>query len=182
MSVIASSQAQDVSGRPAGTPAATVPPPADTAIAAAPPPAGGAPALSAAASGWHAFLLRKAAQQISSQAESVLGPRGLTLRHFGLMLVVEEEPGANQRLIGQRIRVDRTTIVGIVDDLEAAGLLSRDRGADRRAFALRLTERGADELAELKALLADVHREFLAPLTVAERMMLRDLLGKIVTG
>jgi MarR family transcriptional regulator, lower aerobic nicotinate degradation pathway regulator len=137
--------------------------------------------ISSAASAWHAFLLRKAAQRVTSMADVVLDPLHLTLRHFGLMLAVEDDPGANQRLIGQRLRIDRTTIVGIVDDLEAAKLIRRQRGTDRRSFALHLTAAGEARLAELKPLLGDVHREFLAPLTTAERMMLRDLLLKLTS-
>jgi len=135
--------------------------------------------LSPAAASWHAFLLRKAAQRVTALADLVLGPRDLTLRHFGLMLVVQDEPGANQRLIGQRLRVDRTTIVGITDDLETTGLIRRERGADRRTFSLYLTAEGDTQLAALKHSIAAVHREFLAPLSLGERLLLRELLIKL---
>jgi DNA-binding MarR family transcriptional regulator len=144
--------------------------------------AAGSGELSAVVSVWHAFLLRKAAQRVSSMAEAVLGPHGLTLRHFGVLSSVEAEPGLNQRVVGERLRIDRTTVVAITDDLEDAGLLERRRGVDRRTFSLYLTEEGVGQLAVLKELVANVHKEFLSPLSAAERAMLHDLLFKLAAG
>ncbi len=137
--------------------------------------------LSPAASMWHAFLLRKAAQQVSNMAEDALNPLGLTMRHFGVLTAIEAEPGQNQRGVGERLRIDRTTVVALTDDLENAGLLERRRGTDRRMFALYLTEVGQARLAELKDLTGAVHEKFLAKLSSSERDTLRDLLIK-VTG
>lgn len=138
--------------------------------------------LSPAASMWHAFLLRKAAQQVSNLAEAVLNPRGLTMRHFGVLTAIEAEPGQNQRGVGERLRIDRTTVVALTDDLESAGLLERRRGADRRMFALYLTDAGVARLAELKGLIGEVHEKFLANLTDSERDLLRELLFKITSS
>jgi len=136
--------------------------------------------LSPAASAWHAFLLRKAAQRVTAMTEAVLSQHGLTMRHFGVLTAIEDEPGQNQRGVGERLRIDRTTVVTLTDDLENAGLLERRRGLDRRMFALYLTPFGVERLAELKRLTAAVHDEFLANLSDAERVTLRDLLIKVV--
>jgi MarR family transcriptional regulator, lower aerobic nicotinate degradation pathway regulator len=136
--------------------------------------------LSPATSVWHAFLLRKAAQRVTSMAEDMLHPHGLTMRHFGVLTAIEAEPGQNQRGVGERLRIDRTTVVALTDDLETAGLLERRRGSDRRMFALYLTPAGEARLTELKELTAAVHDRFLANLTEPERDMLRDLLVKVL--
>jgi MarR family transcriptional regulator, lower aerobic nicotinate degradation pathway regulator len=133
--------------------------------------------LSLVLSQWHAFLLRKAAQRVTALAEAVLAP--LTLRHFGVLSAAAAEPGLNQRVIGERLRIDRTTIVAVTDDLEGAGLLERRRGSDRRTFALFLTETGRGRLAELERRVAEVHAEFLKPLSAAERTTLRALLLRL---
>jgi DNA-binding MarR family transcriptional regulator len=138
--------------------------------------------LSPVASVWHAFLLRKAAQQVTALSEVVLGPLGITLRHFGVLNQIAAEPGLNQRVIGDRLRIDRTTVVSVIDDLEHARLVTRRRGADRRTFSLYLTDLGTTRLDELTDMIAEVHAEFLAPLSAAERAMLHDLLLKLTTG
>jgi DNA-binding MarR family transcriptional regulator len=135
---------------------------------------------SPATSVWHAFLLRKAAHRVTSMAEEMLHPHGLTMRHFGVLSAIEAEPGQNQRGVGERLRIDRTTVVALTDDLETAGLLERRRGSDRRMFALFLTPAGEHRLAELKELTAVVHERFLANLTEQERDTLRNLLIKVL--
>jgi DNA-binding MarR family transcriptional regulator len=138
-----------------------------------------APELSSAVSMWHAFLLRKATQKVSGMTEAVLSPHGLSMRHFGVLSAVQAEPGLNQRVLGEGLRIDRSTVVALADDLERAGLLERRRGADRRTFSLHLTPHGVERLRAFKELVAGVHAEFLAPLSAAEQAMLRDLLFKI---
>lgn len=130
---------------------------------------------------WPGFALRKASQRFAAMAEEMLGPSGLTLRHFGVLCSVHAEPGQNQRVIGERLRIDRSSVVTILDDLERAGLLQRRR-ADRRTFALHLTDAGAERLSELEAIMARLHAEFLAPLSPAEQTVLRELLIRLAEG
>lgn len=138
------------------------------------------PDLSPATSPWHAFLLRTAAQRVTGMAEQMLQPHGLTIRHLGVLSAIEAEPGQNQRGVGERLRIDRTTVVALTDDLEGAGLVERRRGTDRRMFALYLTPAGQDRLAELKELTAEVHERFLVNLSAEERETLRQLLIRLL--
>jgi DNA-binding MarR family transcriptional regulator len=128
---------------------------------------------------WHAFLLRKAAQRVTDLAEAVLGPLHLTMRHFGVLSMVEAEPGLNQRSVGARLRIDRTSIVALVDDLERDGFVERHRGADRRAFSLWLTPAGAERLDQSRKIMAEAHEHFLRRLSPAEREDLRTLLFRV---
>ncbi len=129
---------------------------------------------------WHAFLLRTAAQRVTGLAEQMLQPQGLTIRHLTVLSAIAAEPGQNQRGVGERLRIDRTTVVALTDDLEDAGLVERRRGADRRMFALYLTPAGRDRLTELNELTAELHERFLVNLSVEERETLRQLLIKLL--
>ena len=61
----------------------------------------------------------------------------LTIKHFGCLTVIADEGRLSQSGLCTRMRVDRTTMVAIVDDLEAAGFVERQRNpVDRRAYAL----------------------------------------------
>lgn len=130
---------------------------------------------------WHAFLLRKAGQRVSEQAESALVALNMTIRQFGVLNVLAAEPGLNQRAIGAKLRIDRTTIVALVDGLEDAGLVERRRGTDRRTFALHLSDAGVKALEQARVVMGQVHDEFLEPLSESERETLRDLLTRLVT-
>ena len=131
---------------------------------------------------WPVFLFREAAQQVTGLAENALQPYGLSLRQLGVLIAIEAEPGQNQREVGERLRIDRTTVVALADDLERAGLLERRRGSDRRMFELHLTAEGAARLAELTELTTAVHDRFLAGLSAEERSTLRRLLVKVLAG
>ncbi|OAR24010.1 hypothetical protein A8W25_16215 [Streptomyces sp. ERV7] len=129
---------------------------------------------------WHGFLLRKAAQVVTGSVERDLSPLQVTMRQFGVLSVVAAEPGLNQRAVGSKLRINRMTVVTLVDKLEGTGLMERRRCPDRRSLALHLTERGGIRLREAQEVLAEVHREFLSPLSAEERDALREILVRLV--
>jgi MarR family transcriptional regulator, lower aerobic nicotinate degradation pathway regulator len=130
--------------------------------------------------GSYPFLMRKGAQRITELAHEALQPFNLTLRHFGVLNLVDLDDGQSQRVIGTKLGIDRTTIVGITDDLEKGGLLERRRGQDRRTYALHLTPQGTAQLRQLRRLIELVQEEFLAPLSEPERETLRSLLLRLL--
>ena len=135
-------------------------------------------------------MLFVASQMAQEGADIALEPFGLTVRQWALLRYVrhlEDPAGHNpaialsQQAIGETLRVDRTTMVGLVDALEQRGLVRRERNpGDRRAHLLRITPAGAklEERAE-KALDAAAE-EFYSPLSGAERRKLGDLLLRLV--
>lgn len=125
---------------------------------------------------WPGFLLAQAAQSVQRHAEALFEPEWFTLRHFGVLTVIHDEPRLSQRRIGAAVRIDRTTIVAIVDDLETAGLIERRRGPDRRSYELHATDLGVKRLSELRKVVEALHEELLASLTPDQRKTLAALL------
>ena len=71
----------------------------------------------------------------------------------------------------------------IADDLEAQQLIRRDRSdADRRAYALTLTSKGATILKRADTLMDQCEEEFTRVLTPAERAQLADLLARLFSA
>jgi DNA-binding MarR family transcriptional regulator len=91
-----------------------------------------------------------AAENAQLVANRALEPLGLTVKHFGVMTFLRHEaepPGErrswSQQAIGERLRIDRTTMVALIDDLERAGYVKRGRNRDdRRAYVITLTAAG----------------------------------------
>ena len=81
------------------------------------------------------FLLYRAAELSHALANDMLARIQLTARQVGILtLVVEWEP-MTQKALGEMLRIDRTSMVGLVDDLERKGYVIRQRHPrDRRAF------------------------------------------------
>ncbi len=91
--------------------------------------------------------------------------------------------GKSQQAIGDLIGLNPTQMVFLVDELEQRGLVERRRNpADRRSYALFLTEQGHEMLAAVQeAGLA--HQDSLGgTLTVEEREQLTALLRRLAAG
>jgi DNA-binding MarR family transcriptional regulator len=131
------------------------------------------------------FLLARAHGLFHAQADEVLGGEGagLGIKHFGALSVIADEGPLSQQLLGERMMVDRTTIVAVIDDLERAGMVTRRRNtSDRRAYALEATSAGrAWQERALTGLLA-AQDKLLAPLDDAERAQLMRLLQQLLVG
>jgi DNA-binding MarR family transcriptional regulator len=133
-------------------------------------------------------VLYWAAENAQEVADRALEPLGLTVRHFGVMTFVRDETeregerdSLSQQAIGERLRIDRTTMVSLIDDLERAGYVKRDRNpGDRRAYVITLTPAGkrAQARAE-KAVDAHAH-EFFGRLSESEREQLHRLLETLI--
>jgi DNA-binding MarR family transcriptional regulator len=100
------------------------------------------------------------------------GPRG-----FQVLAAAAQELPVGQGALAQRLGIDRTVMTYLVDDLEAAGLVSRRAAAsDRRNKQIVATEHGRAVWAGLRTRLARAEDHVLAPLSAADRDRFRSLL------
>jgi DNA-binding MarR family transcriptional regulator len=79
------------------------------------------------------------------------------------------------------MRLERSTMVGVVDSLEERGLIERRRGSDRRTNGLWLTRPGRLLAARLRRRIERHERGVAAGLSDAERAQLLNLLEKLAT-
>jgi DNA-binding MarR family transcriptional regulator len=133
-------------------------------------------------------VLTWAAENAQEVANRALEPLGLTVKHFGVMtfLRYETEPkgergSLSQQAIGELLRIDRTTMVALIDDLEQKGYVKRERNPDdRRAYVITLTAAGrraqvrAEDAVDANAL------QFFGRLSEAELAELHRLLARLI--
>jgi DNA-binding MarR family transcriptional regulator len=123
------------------------------------------------------YRLRLAQQAVFRDfADSV---HGLSPGRIGLLIYVNANPGVTQSRLAEAVRRDRSTLVGVLDELEGRALIERRRGVDRRTNGLWLTRRGRLLLARALRAIAAHERRIAARLTAAERRQLLELLGRI---
>ncbi|MFI7110867.1 MarR family winged helix-turn-helix transcriptional regulator [Nonomuraea sp. NPDC050227] len=105
---------------------------------------------------------------------------GLSLWEFAALATLDDFGPAAQREVGDRLGLDPSDMVRLMDGLMAEGLAARERDpADRRRYRISPTAAGRDVLERARAVVADVERETLAPLTDAERRDLHSLVMKL---
>ncbi len=127
------------------------------------------------------YLFKHAQRLMSELHVEALAPFGIDARELGVLLVIDSFEPASQQQVAQRLGVDRTTMVAIVDALEAKGIIVRRADPDdRRRNVVELTPAGRDVLCEAIAASDAAEAELLAPLTPVESEQLRNLLVRVV--
>ncbi len=126
------------------------------------------------------YRLRRAEVFAFQNFAAHLGGDGISPGQLGVLLLVEANPGSNQTRIGKALGIDRSTLVSIVDALEARGLVRREPSpTDRRSHALVLTADGAAFLRAIRPRLDAHEAEIARGLTAAERAQLIDMLQRL---
>lgn len=105
--------------------------------------------------------------------------KGISPGRIGVLVLIEANPGVTQSRLAEAVRRDRSTMVGVLDELQARGLIERRRGVDRRTNTLQLTRAGHAFLARAMRQIEAHERRIGARLTRAERAQLLRLLERI---
>jgi DNA-binding MarR family transcriptional regulator len=124
-----------------------------------------------------AALLDYLARRMRLRSESALAPLGLRPRHLVALTVLREGGGSTQQALSTTLQIDRTNLVGLLNELEADELIERRRSSeDRRRHIVEITPAGATVLAKVEAALTAVEDEVLGGLDEEQRETLYSLL------
>lgn len=107
----------------------------------------------------------------------------MTPVQFATMLALAEAPEIGQAALASMIGYDRATIGGVIDRLEAKGLVQRAPDPDdRRSNILTLTAKGISALEAARPEVEAVQEKLLAPLTPAEQVDYEAMCRKILSA
>jgi DNA-binding MarR family transcriptional regulator len=123
------------------------------------------------------YRLRLAQQAVFRDFAASVGE--VSPGHAGILLLIEANPGVAQGRLAQAVRLDRSTMVGVVDALEERGLIERRRGTDRRSNGIFLTSAGRAFMTRLKRRIEAHERRVASHLGTPERAELLRLLEKL---
>lgn len=126
------------------------------------------------------FLLSQLGFYSADRFAQRLAPLGLHPRNFGLLTHLLQADGQTQQQLAEKIGVHRNVMVGLIDGLEARGLVERRRHpVDRRAHAVHLTATARSVLAQGEQAADEHDAELLAPLNEDDREQLIALLQRL---
>ena len=129
------------------------------------------------------YRLRLAQIAAYREFEGSLQRHGIAPRYLGLLGIIAENPGQPQSRLAEAIALKRSSLVPIIDRLEADGLVERRPSpADRRYKSVWLTAKGRKIVAELTAKARAHEDRLLQGFTDRERKMLQALLGRVVAN
>lgn len=106
----------------------------------------------------------------------------LTPVQYSILRTVAAQPGTDQRTLASAVALDTSTTAGVVDRLEARGLMQRNASPqDKRVRLLTLTPAGHALLQAAEAPMLRSQALILAPLCEAEQAQFMALLQRLVT-
>lgn len=126
------------------------------------------------------YHLRLAQIAVFEDFAETFHDHGMSPGRFGVLVLIEANPGVSQGQLAQAIHLDRSTMVSVIDYLEGRDLVVRKASTtDRRTNALWITPKGAELLADLKKLVEQHEERILSDLSPAERAQLVQLLNRV---
>ncbi len=126
------------------------------------------------------YLLARLGEASRRRFGAALKEQQLHPRDFGVLTLIDSDPGLTQQQLHERTGIDPSSMVAVIDELESDGLAERrPHPGDRRARSIYLTDRGEQTLAEVRRIAAGLQGEMFGRLTKDELATLHDLLRKL---
>ncbi|MCF3122269.1 MarR family transcriptional regulator [Streptomyces arenae] len=128
----------------------------------------------------HPGHLARRLQQAHHLLWNTMVSEEITSPQFAVLNTLVAEPGLDQRTVGERVGLDRSTIAEVISRLIRRGLLDKVRDPqDGRRYLLGLTDEGRRTHRKLTVRTARMNQVFLAPLSADEQSVFFDLLHRV---
>jgi MarR family transcriptional regulator, lower aerobic nicotinate degradation pathway regulator len=128
-------------------------------------------------------LIARIARVVRQRFERVLSPLGLRQRHLVALSYLRSNGPTAQQTLAERLRMDPSSMVCLLNELEDDDLVVRHRDrTDRRRAIIELSRHGKLALCEVDRALEAVEDEILDQLDTSQRSTLRQLLARLDLG
>lgn len=124
------------------------------------------------------YLAHRYARAATNRA---LRAHQVDLRHLAVLGHLAEAGPAAQRTLVDRLQMDKSSMVYVIDELERQGLVDRRKDTqDRRRYSVHITAEGRTRLAEATAAAARTMAALMAPLSPDDQRQLHALLSRFI--
>ncbi|MFE2561457.1 MarR family winged helix-turn-helix transcriptional regulator [Streptomyces sp. NBC_00090] len=127
------------------------------------------------------WLFARLKQGLATAETSAVREHGLSLWGYTVLMAIVDAPTRSQLALAQAVSVDKSKLVLVLDELEAAGLVRRRPDpADRRARIVEATDTGRRVLDAARDDVRAIEDSLLSDLDPSAQQALRTLLGRLV--
>lgn len=128
------------------------------------------------------FLLSQVGAHVAARFSECVAPFGLKPYHAGILSVLATKPGLTQQGLADFLGIFPSRLVALLDDLAKLQLIERRATpADRRTYALHLTEAGSAMWIDIGKAAEQMQADVCAALSATERDTLAGFLKRIAT-
>jgi len=128
------------------------------------------------------FLLSRAAQAAQKRLRMLLEPYGITPAQYLILECLWIDDGLSPKFLGELLKFDSATLTGLIDRMEKADLVHREKDpADRRAIRIRLTARARELKTPLRKLRMRANEEILNAFSSEQRQALKGALVALIS-
>jgi DNA-binding MarR family transcriptional regulator len=125
------------------------------------------------------YQLRRAQLTVFQNFSARLREHKVTPTQFAVLILIGANPGLTQRALSEAVATDQSTLVSLLDRLEARDLVERNRSLhDRRYQVLNLTSEGERQATKLRAVVAEHDNELASAFSADERNQFMEYLQR----
>jgi len=125
---------------------------------------------------WISTIYRRSQIYINKE----LAQYDLSSSQFLVMLILDHTDDAHQETVSHELHLDKATITRAVNKLMKQGYVTREVDpTDKRAYVLKITKKGRKLVPEIRKVLDQTSRIFLAGFTTQEKAIALDLLKRM---
>jgi adenylate cyclase len=126
-------------------------------------------------------LIRRCHEALRSTMEAITAPDGISPVEIALLGSLADAPGSNYLQLAERVGIDPTRSRGMVKHLQGMGLIDAASGTSaQRSKSLMITAAGSELCDRVVPALRVAQDRIMAPLSDAERELLRNMLARII--
>ena len=120
---------------------------------------------------------------LSARSIAVSAPFGLPTGALTVLALISANPGSSQSALAGRAGLNKSALVGIIDQLEALGLAARARSeSDRRRYGLTVTPQGERMIESLFAAVTSEEAPIRQTLGAKDMAILLGLLDRAIAS
>lgn len=129
------------------------------------------------------FLMHDVSRLRRKVFDEVMKPEGVTRSQWWVMAYLSRQDGISQTELAERLEIGRAALGGLIDRLEAQGLVRRGADeADRRSKLVYLTPEGDKTIERMRAKSDRMSEAILTGLNSTERQQLAAMLEVVKTN
>ena len=130
-----------------------------------------------------AALFTRISRRLIDAERPLLDARGMTMWQYIALTRLSRGSAPTQLELAQSLGYDKTRLIGLLDELERDGLITRERDpTDRRARVVEITAKGRERHAAVAADIRAMEAELLHGLTATQQRTLLTTLAKLAAG